>query len=275
MVAFTFSEQDEAFRAEVRAFLEAQLTDEMRRTVARTVTVFTDRDVALRWQRILHERGWAAPHWPAEFGGPGWSATQRFIFEQECARAQAPGTIPLGLRLLAPVLFRYGTPEQQAHYLPRILSAEHYWCQGYSEPGSGSDLSSLRTRAVADGDDYVVTAARSGRRTRSSPTTSSVWCARGPTASPRPASASCSIDMDRPGIRVEPIITLHGDHEVNQVFFDDVRVPQEQPRGAGARGLDRGQVPARVRARGHRRHAAPDGGARRARGGGPGRDGRR
>ena len=152
-LSMQFSAEDEAFREEVRDFLARHLTLALKAAAARQTTVFPDRDVALQWQAILQAaKGWAAPAWPEAFGGPGFSANQRYIFNQECARAGAPGLIPLGLRMLAPVLFRYGTPEQQAHYLPKILSGEHYWCQGYSEPGSGSDLSSLRTTATRDGD---------------------------------------------------------------------------------------------------------------------------
>jgi|TARA_B100000315_G_C14574063_1_gene587062 acyl-CoA dehydrogenase len=118
--------------------------------------VFADKDVTLAWQRILHKRGWAGVSWPKEFGGPGWTSNQRYTFNRECALAGAPVLIPLGLRMLAPVIFRYGTKEQQDYYLPKILPGEHHWCQGYSEPGSGSDLASLKTKAEKDGDDYVV-----------------------------------------------------------------------------------------------------------------------
>jgi len=155
-VDLTFSEDDEHFREEVKTFLSDELTPDIRRASARTTTVFADKSLAMRWQQILVEQGWAVPAWPTEHGGTTWSATQKYIFGEECAKAGAPGLIPLGLRMLAPVLFKYGTPEQKAHYLPKILSGEHYWCQGYSEPGSGSDLSSLKTAAVSDGDDYVV-----------------------------------------------------------------------------------------------------------------------
>lgn len=222
----TFSDEDEAFRQEVRAYFEAHLSDDMRAAAARVTTVFADKDLAMRWQSVLAERGWAAPAWPEEFGGTGWSVTQKYVFGEESARAGAPGLIPLGLRMLAPVLFRYGTPQQQQYYLPRILSGEHYWCQGYSEPGSGSDLSSLKTRAVADGDDYVVNGTKIW--TTHAHFADHIFCLvrtddRG---KPQAGITFLLIPMDTPGITVEPIITLAGDHEVNQVFFDDVRVPQ-------------------------------------------------
>jgi len=221
-----FSDEDEAFRAEVRAFFDEHLTDEMREKAARTTTVFADKELAIRWQRILAERGWAAPAWPEEFGGTGWSVTQKYIFAEESARAGAPGLIPLGLRMLAPVLFKYGTPEQQAYYLPRILSGEHYWCQGYSEPGSGSDLSSLKTRAVRDGDDYLVNGTKIW--TTHAQFADHIFCLVRTSTEGKPQAgiSFLLIPMDLPGITVEPIITLAADHEVNQVFFDNVRVPQ-------------------------------------------------
>ncbi len=221
-----FAAEDEAFREEVRDFLDAHLTPALKAAAARQTTVFPDRDVALQWQAVLQAaKGWAAPAWPKAFGGPGFSATQRYIFNQECARAGAPGLIPLGLRMLAPVLFRYGTPEQQAHYLPKMLSGEHYWCQGYSEPGSGSDLSSLQTTAERDGDVYRVNGTK-------------LWTTHGHFADhifclvrtdrqarPQKGISFLLIPMATPGISVKPVITLAGDHEVNQVFFDDVVVP--------------------------------------------------
>lgn len=226
-----FTPEDERFRREVQAFLSEHLTEELKREARRQTTVFPEKDVAMRWQRVLHEqKGWAAPSWPAEFGGPGWNATQRYIFNEECARAGAPGLIPLGTRMLAPVLFRYGTRDQQAFYLPRMLSGEHYWCQGYSEPGSGSDLGSLKTQAVRAtdaelGDHYIVNGAK-------------IWQTHGHFADhifclvrtrtegkPQAGISFLLIDMTSPGIKVDPIITMAGDHEVNAVFFDDVRVP--------------------------------------------------
>ena len=225
-LSMQFSAEDEAFREEVQDFLAAHLTPALKAAAARQTTVFPDRDIALQWQAILQAaKGWAAPAWPKDFGGAGFSANQRYIFNQECARARAPGLIPLGLRMLAPVLFRYGTPEQQAHYLPKILSGEHYWCQGYSEPGSGSDLSSLRTTATRDGDVYRVNGTK-------------LWTTHGHFAdhifclvrtdssgAPQRGISFLLIPMASPGISVKPVITLAGDHEVNQVFFDDVVVP--------------------------------------------------
>lgn len=232
MIELELSPEELAFRDEVRAFINEKLTPELRRETARTTTVFAEKDVAMEWQAILHERGWAAPSWPVEFGGPGWSSTQKFIFNEECTRAGAPGLIPLGLRMLAPVLFKYGTPEQQAEYLPKMLTGEHYWCQGYSEPGSGSDLASLKTRAERDGDDYLVNGTKIW--TTHAQFADHIFCLvkTKPDGKPQAGISFLLIDMATPGITVEPIITMAGDHEVNQVFFDNVRVPIANRLGA-------------------------------------------
>ena len=221
-----FSAEDEAFRTEVKAFLGEHLTPELKRRAEKTTTVFADKDVAMQWQEILVEKGWAVPSWPVEHGGTGWTVTQKYIWNQECAKAHAPGLIPLGLRMLAPVLFKYGTDEQKADILPKMLSGEQYWCQGYSEPGSGSDLSSLKTSAVKDGDDYVVNGTKIW--TTHAHFADHIFCLvrTDPNVRPQAGITFLLIPMDLPGIKVDPIITIADDHEVNQVFFDDVRVPQ-------------------------------------------------
>ena len=223
---FEFSAEDETFRKEVREFLSEKLTPSLRRAAAKTTTVFADKDLAMRWQKILVEKGWAVPPWPLEHGGTNWTPTQKYIVGEEFSKAGAPGLIPLGLRMLAPVLFKYGTDEQKNYYLPRMLSGEHYWCQGYSEPGSGSDLSSLRTAAVKDGDDYLVNGTKMW--TTHAQFADHIFCLVRTDSSGKPQAGITFllIPMDTPGITVKPIITLAGDHEVNQVFFDDVRVPQ-------------------------------------------------
>lgn len=225
-----------AFREEVRAFLTANLPDDVRRGAARATSVFIDPDVSLPWQRILHEKGWAAPDWPAEFGGPGWSEIERYIFAAECARAGAPNLAPMGLKMVAPVIMHYGSPEQRAHYLPRILSGEDYWCQGFSEPGAGSDLAALQLRATADGSDYILNGSK-------------IWTTHAHFANrmfalvrtsnegkPQTGISFLLLDMATPGITVEPIRTLAGDHEFNQVFFDDVRIPQANRLGGENEG---------------------------------------
>lgn len=219
------SAEDLAFRDEVRAFLDARLTPDLAQAGRRMTSVFSDRAHSLAWQKILHERGWVAPAWPVEYGGPGWTVIQRHVFAAECARAGAPSLAPMGLKMVAPAIMAFGTPAQKSHYLPRILSGEDYWCQGYSEPGAGSDLASLSLRAVRDGDDYVLTGSKIW-------TTHAHWANRmfclvrtSNEGRPQAGITFLLIDMDNPGITVEPIITLAGEHEVNQVVFDEARTP--------------------------------------------------
>ena len=219
------SSADLAFRDEVRAFLGEALTPELRAAGRAQTSAFIEPHHSLPWQRILHAKGWVAPSWPREYGGAGFTEMQRYIFASECARAGAPGLAPMGLRMVGPCLMRYGTPEQKAHYLPRILSGEDYWCQGYSEPGAGSDLASLQLRAEADGDVYVLNGSK-------------IWTTHAHFANlmfllvrtkfdgkPQGGITFLLLDMTTPGLTVKPIITLAGEHEVNQVFFDNVRAP--------------------------------------------------
>jgi len=219
------SPEERAFRDEVRAFLEGSLTPELRQAGRRATSVFMHRDYSLAWQKILHARGWAAPSWPVQYGGPGWNEMQKAIFAAECARAGAPSLAPMGLRMVGPVIMGYGAPEQKAHYLPRILSGEDYWCQGYSEPGAGSDLAALKLAARRDGDDYVLSGSKLW-------TTHAHWANRMfclvrtlAEGKPQAGITFLLLDMDTPGISVRPIVTLAGEHEVNEVFFDNVRVP--------------------------------------------------
>ncbi|MBX3479963.1 MAG: acyl-CoA dehydrogenase family protein [Caulobacter sp.] len=222
----SLSPRDLAFRDEVRAFLDEALTPELRQAGRMTTSVFTDKEPSLAWQRILHARGWVAPAWPVEFGGPGWDEMQRYIFASECARAGTPGLSPMGLRMVGPCIMKYGTPEQRAFYLPRILAGEDYWCQGYSEPGSGSDLASLQMRADSDGDDYVLNGSKIW--TTHAHFANRMFCLVRTRFDGKPQSGITFLllEMDSPGIEVKPIITLAGEHEVNQVFFDNVRVPK-------------------------------------------------
>jgi alkylation response protein AidB-like acyl-CoA dehydrogenase len=224
-VELAFTNEELAFREEIRSLLKDELTPEIMIGNKNSTTSLGDNDAAMAWQAILHTRGWAGVAWPKEFGGPGWTSNQRYIFNSECEKAGAPKLIPLGLRMLAPVLFRYGTKEQQNHYLPKMLSAEHYWCQGYSEPGSGSDLASLKTKATKDGDEYVVNGTKLW--TTHAQYADHIFClVRTNTEVKKQAGISfLLIKMDSPGITVKPVITLAGDHEVNQVYFDNVRVP--------------------------------------------------
>ena len=220
-----FTADELAFRDEVRAFLDAHLTPELVRAQQMTTTVFPEPEVSMPWHRALHARGWIAPGWPAEHGGPGWSPAQRFIFETECARAGAPLTIPLGLKMVGPVIIGFGSPEQKAFYLPRILSGEDYWCQGYSEPGSGSDLASLKTRATRDGDQYVINGTKIWTTHAHHANRMFALVRTADTGKRQEGISFVLIDMKTPGITIRPIRTIGGEHEVNQIFFDDVRVP--------------------------------------------------
>jgi acyl-CoA dehydrogenase len=219
------SPEDLAFRDEVRDFLDANLTPDLRRAGRRATSVFMDKTYSLAWQKILHARGWVAPAWPVRYGGTGWNEMQRYIFAAECARASAPGLAPMGLKMVGPVIMGYGTEDQKAHYLPRILSGEDYWCQGYSEPGAGSDLAALQLRADREGEDYVLNGTKIW-------TTHAHWANRmfclvrtRAEGKPQAGITFLLLDMQTPGVSVRPIITLAGEHEVNQVFFDNVRVP--------------------------------------------------
>jgi len=228
--------EDAAFRDEVRAFLDKNLPPLLREAGEFTTSAFTDRDWNLAWHRILYKKGWIAPHWPVEYGGTGWSEMQRYIFSTECSRAWTPHLSPMGLRMCGPMLMKFGTPEQKAFYLPRILSGEDYWCQGYSEPGSGSDLASLQLRATSDGDDYVLNGTKIW--TTHAHFANRMFCLVRTKSDGKQQEGITFVllDMDTPGLKIEPIITLAGDHEVNQVFFDDVRVPKKNRVGEENQG---------------------------------------
>lgn len=222
----TWSPSDLAFRDEVRTFLDAELTPEMRRASRLMTSVYAPHDLATAWQAILHARGWAAPAWPVEYGGCGWSAAQRYLFASELAQAGAPPLSPMGIGMCGPVLIGHGTPEQKAHYLPRMLSGEHQWCQGYSEPASGSDLASLQMSAVADGDDFIC----NGHKlwTTHANVANWIFClVRTSSEAIRQQGITfLLIDMATPGVEVRPILMLSGEHIQNDVFFTDVRVPR-------------------------------------------------
>jgi alkylation response protein AidB-like acyl-CoA dehydrogenase len=215
----------DAFRTEVRDWLKANLTDELREVAEKSTSVFVDKPYALKWQCILHSRGWVAPHWPQEYGGTGWNDTERYIFSSECARASAPSLSPMGLRMVAPCIMRYGTEEQKDHYLPRILEGADYWCQGYSEPQAGSDLAALGLRADRDRDHYVLNGSKIW--TTHAHFANKMFClVRTNRDGARQAGITfLLLDMDTPGITVRPIKSIANDHDFNQVFFDNARVP--------------------------------------------------
>lgn len=212
-----------AFRDEVRAFLRDELPADLRRKVLDHQRL--DKEDFLRWHRILHARGWVAPNWPAEYGGAAWDIGQRNLFDEECALAGAPETVPFGLRMVAPVIMAYGSAWQKSHFLPRILSGQDWWCQGYSEPGAGSDLASLSTRARREGDAFVVNGQKTW--TTYAQYADMMFClARtNPEAKAQAGISFLLIDMRSPGVSLRPIRTLDGGEEINEVFLDDVVVP--------------------------------------------------
>jgi len=222
----SYSSEELAFRDEVRGWLQAHLPQDLRDKVANYDEL--TREDLLRWHRILAKQGWVAPAWPKEWGGTGWNVVQRYIFEEELGYVGSPPLIPFGLAMCGPVLLRFGTEAQKRRFLPRIYDGEDFWCQGYSEPGSGSDLASLKTKAVRDGDHYVV----NGQK---------IWTTLGHyadwifclvrtdsnMAKKQEGISFLLIDMKTPGITVRPLILMDGGHEVNETFFEDVRVPVE------------------------------------------------
>ncbi|MCG7328093.1 MULTISPECIES: acyl-CoA dehydrogenase family protein [Achromobacter] len=219
----TWTPEERQFRKAVRAFAAEKLPEDIRAKVLRHQRL--ERDDYVRWHNILADQGWGAPNWPVEHGGTGWNALQRLIFEVECFKAGAPRLLPFGLSMIGPVLMKYGSAEQKARLLPRMIRVEDWWCQGYSEPGSGSDLASLKTRAVRDGDDYVV----NGQKTWTTLAQYADWMfclvRTDPDARAQRGISMLLLDMRSPGVTVRPIRTLDGGHDVNEVWLEDVRVP--------------------------------------------------
>ena len=235
---FNYTAGDLAFRDSARTFLDQNLPADLQRKVRKHLRL--DKDDYVRWHRILAGQGWVAPGWPVEFGGPGWNSVQRQIWDDECARAGTPPILPFGVNMVAPVIMAFGSAAQKEFFLPRILSCEHWWCQGYSEPGAGSDLASLKTTAqrvtTADGDHYIVNGQKTW--TTLAQHADMIFClVRTETGVRKQEGISfLLIDMRTAGITVRPIITLDEDHEVNEVFFDNVRVPAENLVGEENKG---------------------------------------
>ena len=230
-----YTAEERAFRDEVRTFLNEKLPKDISSKVKEHKRL--GKEDTIRWQKILNEQGWLALHWPKEHGGTGWSPIQKHIFEEECAEAGAPTVLPFGVNMVAPVIIKFGTQEQKDYYLPRILRSDDWWCQGYSEPGAGSDLAGLKTRAVRDGDHYIV----NGQKTWTTlgQHANMIFCLvrTDPDAKKQEGISFLLIDMEKSeGITVRPLITLDGEHEVNEVFFDNVKVPVENLVGEENKG---------------------------------------
>ena len=224
-----FSPEDLAFQQEVRDWIASAFDEDLRRQLAQSKNGYLDKAGQVKWQKKLYERGWAAPDWPVELGGTGFTASQRYIFNMEMSLAGTPLPSPMGLKMCAPVIMAFGTPEQKAQHLPPILSSDIWWCQGYSEPGAGSDLASLKMSAIRDGDDYVLNGSKIW-------TTQAQWAdwmfclVRTSTeGKPQEGISFLLLPMTLPGIQVKALPTLdgpaEGEQEINQVFFDNVRVP--------------------------------------------------
>jgi len=231
-----FSAEEMAFRDEVRSFFASEYPQDV---IAKNVNwVELGKDDYVRAQKALHARGWAAPNWPRQYGGTGWSHTQRYLFFKEMGASGAPWIIPFGMMMVAPVIYTFGSEEQKARFLPGILSSDVWWCQGYSEADAGSDLAALRTSAIRRGNDYVVNGAKMW--TTMAQYADWIFCLVRTDASGRKQEgiSFLLIPMSTPGITVRPVITVDGGHEVNEVVFEDVRVPVENRIGEEGRGWD-------------------------------------
>jgi alkylation response protein AidB-like acyl-CoA dehydrogenase len=231
-----YTSRELAFREEVRAFFRLALPADIRRKVELGQRL--EQQELRLWQRILHDKGWATPAWPPEWGGTGWSAVQEYIFKEELHTAPAPEPLSFNVNMIGPVLIAFGTEQQKRHFLPRISSLEYWFCQGFSEPGAGSDLAALRTGAVRNGEEYVI----NGQKLWTSTAHHADWCfclvRTDPAAKKQQGITMLLIDMKTRGITIRPIITIDGHHETNEVFFDDVRVPVANRVGEENKGWD-------------------------------------
>ncbi|MFT5500855.1 MAG: alkylation response protein AidB-like acyl-CoA dehydrogenase [Woeseiaceae bacterium] len=235
------TEQDIEFRDEVRKFLSEKYPADIRQK--RNEGIALSREEMVRWQKILHEQGWFAVNWPVEYGGTGWGIVQQFIFASEMGAANAPAIVPFGVKMVGPIIYTFGNEEQKKRFLPDILATNAWWCQGYSEPGSGSDLASLKTRADRDGDHYIV----NGTKTWTTLGQYADWIfclvrTSSDVARRQEGISFLLIDMNTPGVTVKPIITIEGDHEVNEIHFENVRVPIGNLVGEEGKGWTYGKV---------------------------------
>jgi pimeloyl-CoA dehydrogenase large subunit len=231
-----FTEEELVFRDEVRSFFAENLDPALREKMV--TGEFPEKEDLVAWTRILNARGWGAPHWPVEYGGTGWDPMKQYIFLEELQKFPAPSPLPFGVNMVGPVIYTFGSQAQKNHFLPRILNLDDWWCQGFSEPGSGSDLASLKTTAVRDGDHYIV----NGQKTWTTLAQYADWIfclvRTDRQAKKQEGISFLLIDMKTPGIQVRPIVTIDGGREINEVFLTDVRVPAENLVGEENRGWD-------------------------------------
>lgn len=233
---FSFSEEEEQFRQEVRAFLDEHLTERLRAGSRGSPGVFVEPDISQEWQAILAKKGWLTYYWPEEFGGMGWTPTQRYIYEKELALNDAPFLPVMGVKLLGPIICNFGTDKQKQNLLPRIISGEDYWCQGFSETGAGSDLAGLRTKAEKIDGKYVINGGKIW--TTHAQHATHIFCLvrTDPDSSRQQGISFLLIDLRQPGVEIRPIIGIAGDHEVNEIFFDNAEAPLGNIVGEEGRG---------------------------------------
>ncbi|WP_317929526.1 acyl-CoA dehydrogenase family protein [Halioxenophilus sp. WMMB6] len=215
----------EAFRQEVKQFLADNARPEILEAGRKSTSAFAPFKEVMAWQKILADKGWAAPSWPKEYGGPGWNIFQRYIFSEECARARMPTLLPQNVQMIGPAIIGYGTAEQKAQYLPRILTGEDFWCQGYSEPGAGSDLASLKCKAEREGDEFVLNGSKTWTTYAHHANKMFALVRTDSTGKLQRGITFILLDMDSPGLEVRPMLGLDGEYEQCEVFFTDVRVP--------------------------------------------------
>lgn len=232
----SFSPEHERFREEVRTFLDESLTEDLRAAQRLCPGIFLDYEHNIAWHRILHKKGWVAPAWPKEYGGTGWDLMQRYIWSIETAKADAPNLAPMSVGMCGPMLIGCGSDAQKQELLPRILSGEDYYCQGYSEPGSGSDLASLKLKATSDGDDLILNGSKIWTSHAHYANRMFLLVRTNDSGKPQDGITFLLLDMDSPGIKVEPILFASGTHEVNQVFFENVRVAKSNIVGEEHKG---------------------------------------
>lgn len=231
-----FTDEEQAFREEVREFFHSNLPEKVRLKLLDGEHI--EKDDIVNWQRTLNEKGWAVPHWPVEYGGTGWDPMKQYIFLEELQKTPAPQPLPFGVNMVGPVIYTFGNDAQKERFLPAIRNLDHWWCQGFSEPGSGSDLASLKARAVREGDHYIV----NGQKTWTTLAQYADWIfclvRTDPDAKKQSGISFVLIDMKTPGIEVRPIQTIDGGVEINEVFLDNVKVPAENLVGEENRGWD-------------------------------------
>ena len=233
---FSFSPEEEAFRLEVQTFLDEHLTERLRAGSRGSPGVFVEPDISKEWQAILAKKGWLTYYWPEEFGGMGWTPTQRYIYEKELALNDAPFLPVMGVKLLGPIICKFGTEKQKQEILPRIISGEDYWCQGFSETGAGSDLASLRTRAEKIDGKYIINGGKIWTTLAHHATHIFCLVRTDPDSSRQQGISFLLIDLRQPGVEIRPIIGIAGDHEVNEIFFDNAEASLENLVGEEGQG---------------------------------------